>query len=181
MAGVEVKEIPLGKTSEILLGLLSGSFAAIWGLAIYAYLSLPDEIPLHFDFNGNPISTSPKWMFLLIPLAFSPAPLLFLIMTKYRFAIIRKYPSILNVPPQVIEASNLTAEERGAIINRVFEAALILGAVLSFWLLVLEYLIFLAAISNRMPPLYISSALLSVIVIVLMYVYLYLRSIFRQA
>lgn len=180
MIVLEVVPSPLGRAGEILLGLTLGSFAGIWALGIYAYIYLPEEIPLHFDFNGNPISYSPKWMFLIVPAVFSPAPLAFILMTKFRYTLVRKYPYLLNIPPSLIEESNLTPEERGRWINRIFEAVLILGAILSFWLLVLEYIIYLGAVGGKMPPLYISSALLSVVVMVLVYVYLYLRSLSRE-
>jgi len=84
-----------GKTFTLVLVL---TLAAIWLVSIYAYFDLPAEVPTHFGFTGRPTSYGNKATFLLLPFLFSIAPVIFLLIIRFRFTLINKYPYLVNLP-----------------------------------------------------------------------------------
>lgn len=130
----------------IVLGLLG-----MWILAIYACLTLPHEVPAHFGFSGEPNRYGDKSTFLILPAAFSIAPIIFLLLAKYRFTLINKHPYLINLPAFFIYISKIPKERRGLWVNRYFEVILCLGVVLTLSLLVMEVGIFSGEIHEKLP------------------------------
>lgn len=65
----QIHPMPLsikGKVMVILIMLL----LSMWIFAIYAYLTLPQEVPAHFGFSGEPTRYGDKSTFLGLPAAF---------------------------------------------------------------------------------------------------------------
>lgn len=124
--------------------------AAIWGVSIYGYYTLPEKVPTHFGFSGKPDSFGTKDTFLYLPTAFSLAPLIFLLVIRYRFTLINKYPYLINLPAffSILESPS---ESRAYWLNRYFELVLMLGAALVVFLLVMLLGIYKGTIDGEMP------------------------------
>lgn len=68
---------PLTMKGKILLWAILLECIAIWGIGFYAYSTLPAEVFTHFDASSKPTSYGDKSMFLILPIVFSIAPIIF--------------------------------------------------------------------------------------------------------
>jgi len=135
------------KNGEILiLGVL-----AMWGLAFYAHGKLPKEIPGHFGFNGEPTRYDSKTTFFILPAAFSIAPIILLVLARFRFTLFNKYPYLLNLPAFYVNISKIPKERQTFWINRYFEVIIFLEAVLTLSFLILEYGIYHGSLAGKLP------------------------------
>ncbi len=147
----QINPEPLNKTGKVMVALVILEVIVMWMFAIYAYLTLPQEVPVHFGFKGEPTRYGDKSTFLIVPAAFSIAPVIFLLLTKFRFTLINRYPYLINLPGFFINITKVSPEKRGFWINRYFEAVLCLGVILTFSLLIIELGIYLGKIHGKLP------------------------------
>ena len=145
-----IKPIPLSTRGSALMGVFLFLLVLIWVISLYAYYTLPERVPTHFGFSGRPDSFGSKSTFLYLPAAFSLAPLIFLLVIRYRFTLINKYPYLANLPAffAIIE---LPSEKRAYWLNRYFELVLMLGVALVVFLLVMLLGIFKGTVDGEMP------------------------------
>lgn len=155
----QVEPQPLSRTGKYLTAFILCGLLAMWGLAIYAYGNLPEKIPAHFGFNGEPTRYDSKISFLILPAAFSIAPIILLLLTWFRFTLFNKYPYLLNLPAFYANISKISEAKRAFWINRYFEVMLFLGAILTLSLFILEYGIYLASLSGKLPSWFLYFAL----------------------
>ncbi|MBE8539587.1 DUF1648 domain-containing protein [Geoglobus acetivorans] len=142
---------PISKKGQIFLALILLGLAGIWVLAIYAYQTLPDNIPSHFNFEGKPDSYGDKSTWMILPVALSIAPIIFLLIAKYRFTIINNHPYLINLPAFFMMIDRIPAERRAWWVNRYFEVLLGMGAFLTLYLLAIEYGIYVGTVAGAMP------------------------------
>lgn len=135
---ISVIPLPLSKKGRLMIGLLILGLIAIWVLSFYANLTMPENAPRHFDLSGEPTSYGNNGDSFILPISFSLAPLIFLIIVKYRFLLINKYPYLINLPACFMNINKLQPERRSFWINRYFEAILILGVFITYYELLLE-------------------------------------------
>ncbi len=147
----QIQPVPLSKEAKIMIVLIMLGLLSIWIIAIYTYYTLPQEVPAHFGFSGKPTRYGDKFTFLILPPALSIGPVIFLLLTKYRFTLINKHPYLVNLPAFFTNISKVQKERRGLWVNKYFEAVLFLGVVLTFSLLVIEFGIFHGEIYGRLP------------------------------
>ncbi|WP_042684125.1 DUF1648 domain-containing protein [Methermicoccus shengliensis] len=147
----QIKPKPLPKRGKLMLWLIMLSLAAIWTLAIHVYLTLPSQVSVHFGFSGEPTRYGEKSAFLIIPITFSIAPIIILLVTKYRFTLINKHPYLMNLPAFFTYITKIPKDRRSLWVNRYFEAVLTLGVFLTFSLLIIEYGIYLGEVSGKLP------------------------------
>jgi len=147
----QIQPTPLSIKGKIMVILIMLGLLGMWIIAVYAYLTLPQEVPAHFGFSGEPTRYGDKSAFLGLPAAFSIGPVIFLLLTKYRFTLINKYPYLINLPVFFTYISKIQKERRGLWVNRYFEAMLCLGVVLTLSLLIMELGIFLGEIYGKLP------------------------------
>lgn len=87
-------------TSDRFLEALSViTLVGLWALVIYAFSVLPETIPIHFDFKGQPDDYGSKASILFLPIL---STLLFVGLT-----IINRYPHIFNYPVKITEENAL--------------------------------------------------------------------------
>ncbi|RLF06442.1 MAG: hypothetical protein DRJ60_04375 [Thermoprotei archaeon] len=170
----QIHPMPLSVKGRIMVALIASGLLSIWILAIYAYVILPQEIPAHFGFNGEPTRYGDKLEFLVLPAAFSIAPISFLLLTKYRFTLINKHPYLINLPAFFTYISKIREERRGWWVNKYFEAMLCLGFVLTLSLLIIEFGIFLGTIYGKLPAWFTPFSLTLPIWLILPFIF-YLR------
>jgi len=79
----------------------------------------------------------------IIGVSFSIANFIIAIVSAYRFALIERYPYLINLPAItiVLYEAGLTPDEKGFYINRMFGVVLKLGAMLGATFLILEYMV----------------------------------------
>ncbi len=148
---LQVEPRPFGRMGKLLTAILILGVVAMWGLAIYAYGNLPDEIPGHFGFNGEPTRYDSKATFFILPAAFSIAPIILLLLTMFRFTLFNKYPYLLNLPAFYVNISKIPKEKQAFWINRYFEVLILLGVVLTISFLILEYGIYHGSMAGKLP------------------------------
>ena len=122
----------------------------IWVIGLSAYFSLPERVPTHFGFSGKPESFGTKDIFLFLPFAFSLAPVIFLLVIRYRFTLINKYPYLTNLPA-FFAIFELPSEKRAYWLNRYFELVLMLGVALVIFLLVMLLGIYKGTLDGEIP------------------------------
>lgn len=101
--------------TEILsvLGLL-----AMWAMVAYAFNVLPDTIPVHFDFKGDPDRYGGKTSLILLP-----------ILTTLLYAgltVINRYPHIFNYPVKITEENALRQYTHATRMIRLLKLIIIL-------------------------------------------------------
>ncbi len=101
---------------KVMRVLLVLTIAGVWVLAIAAWPSLPDRIPIHFDIAGRADGWADKsawWWFALPALATLVGALLGLLLPRWMLAMARTNSRWLNVPrKQQFMALPLDARER---------------------------------------------------------------------
>ncbi|MEM4576710.1 MAG: DUF1648 domain-containing protein [Candidatus Nezhaarchaeales archaeon] len=143
---------PLTRRGVALAWLIVLELIVIWVLAIYSYLTLPQVVPVHFGWNGEPTRYGEKIELLFLAVPLSIAPSIFLLITKYRFTLINKYSYLVNLPAFFTYITKIPKERRSLWVNRYFESLLAFGAAITFFLLLIEYEVYLSALQGRVHP-----------------------------
>lgn len=145
-----IKPEPFSKEGKkwILMSLLI--VILMWAVSLYAYFTLPDIIPTHFGMKGNPDAYGNKTIFLILPVLFSLAPAIILIMVKFRFVLINKYPYLINLPGFFTYIEKISEERRSYWFNRYFELVLKFNFALTFYLLMLLVIIYYSTIKESL-------------------------------
>ncbi|MCX8056726.1 MAG: DUF1648 domain-containing protein [Ignavibacteria bacterium] len=120
----------------------------IWFMGIFAYFNLPDLIPTHFDLKGNPDAFGKKTIFLILPIILSFAQIIILILVKYRFTLINKYPYLINLPGFFIYINKISNERKSYWLNRYFDLLLKVNFILSLYLLTVFIIIIYSTDQN---------------------------------
>jgi len=169
---------PLSGKGKALLAAILVELLLMWGSALYMYTSLPGVVPTHFDLGGMPTVYGEKIILLVIPLAFSAAPIIFLAITKFRFALVNKFPYLINLPAFYMSLAKLPFEERGKWINKYFEASLLMGSALTLLMLLMELEIYRGAVEGRLSGL-LPPFLAALFAVIGLYIY-YLRILAKR-
>lgn len=145
-----IKPEPFSKEGKkwILMSLLI--VILMWAVSLYAFFTLPDIIPTHFGMEGNPDAYGNKTIFLILPVLFSFAPAIILIMVKFRFVLINKYPYLINLPGFFTYIEEISEERRSYWFNRYFELVLKFNFALTFYLLMLLVIIYYSTIKESL-------------------------------
>jgi len=144
----------------------------------YIYNTLPNIVPTHFGVNGKPNAYGSKSMFLIIPLAFSIGPILIMLITKYRYTLLNKYPYLINIPSFYAKIQRLPYEKRGIWINKYFEAILVLDLWLIIGFILITYGIYVGTLIHGLPS-WFNYMIFGWIAIMIIGFILYLRKISR--
>lgn len=167
-----VPQKPLGKSARLLVGLVLAGVAGLWLLGLHAYFSFPEHIPVHFNLSGQPDRFGERSEFLILPLAFSLVPVLLLLLVRYRFALVNRAPYLVNLPAFYIRLSDLAPEEQSDWLNRYFQLLLLLDALVTGYLLVLEWGIIQSTWRQALPGWFLPVTLLGAVLLI---VFLVLR------
>jgi len=170
---------PLSTRGRVMAGLVALGLSALWLLGLYAYLTLPGRVPVHFDFGGRVTSYGGKGLFLALPAAFSIAPLALLLITRFRFTLVNRYPYLLSLPAFFTWIDRIPRERRGRWVNRYFEALLGLGVLLTGFLLLIEWEAYRGAVEGRLPSWFTPASFLVPLALILAFIY-YLSRLSRE-
>ncbi|MCP4582319.1 MAG: DUF1648 domain-containing protein [candidate division Zixibacteria bacterium] len=134
-------------TQKILFWLIIGVILLIWLITLNSYGSLPQQVPVHFDSQGQPDGWSEKsaWIFYMIP--FVQTLLVTLIIW------FRKYPHLYNFP-QKDQVINLPPAKQKPIWEFLDKMMLLIGFLLGLTFLVTQYMIIEGAKNAEISPMY---------------------------
>lgn len=162
---------PFTSTGRILMFAIVVGLAAIWIISLYAFSTLPDEIITHFGLSGKPDSYGDKSMFLILPVAFSIAPVILIIITALRFTLVNKYPYLINLPAFYSHLHEIAAQRKGLWVNKYFDVVLALGATITLYLLVLLLGILKGVVEGQIPGWFLPVTLAAPLLMILPSVY----------
>ncbi len=171
--------LPLSHRGQRWAFVLLLGVAGMWLLGLYAYQTLPEQVPVHFGWKGTPTRYGDKTAFAFLPFAFSIAPIVFFLITRYRFTLINRYPYLINLPAFYTSLWRLPPERRSLWVNRYFEGILGLGAFLSLYLLGLEYGIYMGTKTGHLPLWFTPVALVAPLFLLIPWVF-YLVKLSRE-
>jgi hypothetical protein len=165
---------PLSERGRLLFGLNLVGLLTIWLIGLYAYTSLEGLIPIHFNIAGAPDAYGSGSEFLIMPPVLSIAPLVIVLMTRYRFTLVNNYPYLINLPAFYAYIYRIPVENRSRWINRYFEAILALGVLVTFFMNLMLWGIYSAALEESMPGGFFPSTVLTIpLAIPIMFYYFY--------
>lgn len=139
---------PLGRTF-VTLNILA--LVLIWIASLFAFTTLPERVPTHFGISGQPDAFGSKTTFLILPLAFSIAPVILLLVIRYRFALVNRFPYLVNLPAFFSQIGQLPEERRSYWLNKYFEFIAAVGVAISAFLFALLLGIYAGTLQGEMP------------------------------
>ncbi len=169
---------PFGRVAKLAALLTLIAMAAMVAAAVHFYFILPEKIPTHFNWKGEPDAYGSKVLVLFLPLAFLPAPIVFLLIARFRFKLINDYPYLINLPAFLLK--DLPPERAACLINRYFSALLTLGCAISYYLLLIEVGIFIGCYTGELPAWFNALVVATPLPLILAFL-LYLRRLSREA
>jgi uncharacterized membrane protein len=109
-----------GAAKALILSAFIINLLALFVVAYY-YPSLPNVTPTHYGINGAPNSYGNKSSLLIIPGIFIALFVFLVLILRFRYTLLEKYPYLLNLPSFVYVLGTKTSPSvQGEVINRVF-------------------------------------------------------------
>lgn len=178
--GFKIPKTPLQRSGRILQGILGVEIALIVFANLYAYLTLPTTIPLHYEFNGQMLSSGPSYIFLLFSGLFNIPQVIFVVFSIGRRSIAGSPISAINFPNFPARVSKVSYERRGYWVNKYFSMILAFGTVIGLVMIILSLGIYESAISaGSLPQPYIEGTIVAVVTAVIVLLF-YMRSYLGQ-
>ncbi len=143
---------PFDRIGRAFVALIIVFMALIWLTGLYAFTTLPEQIPTHFGLSGKPDAFGNRPTFLLIPIAFSLAPVIILLIVRFRFTLINRFPYLVNLPAFFSQLGQLPEARRSYWLNKYFEFVAAVGVAVSVFLLALFLGIYAGTLEGEMPP-----------------------------
>ncbi len=102
---------PRDPTTRVLAIIHIGLIIALWVIPAFAYASLPDRIPVHFNINGEPDRWAEKsgWSLFMLPAIWTVLGALIFVLLRYRRAFnyprkgeVNKLPEKYQIPVHIL-------------------------------------------------------------------------------
>jgi uncharacterized membrane protein len=172
---LSVKHYPLSKAARIAIAIaLIFNVLALLSVAYY-YPGLPDIVATHVGLNGVPNSYGYKSTLLTIPVIFLAIFLLLLLVMRFRYTLLEKYPYLINLPSFVYRLGmEKDSKMQGEIIGKVFTVY----SLVILYVSTLDFAITAALLRQSqgiLPPVILTTVFVFVATILLLY-----RSIYRS-
>ena len=142
---------PLDPLGRAFVALIVVFLLLIWLTGIYAYTTVPDRIPTHFDLSGKPDAFGNRLTFLLLPIVFSLAPVIIMLLVRFRFTLVNGFPYLVNLPAFFAQLGQLPEERQSYWLNKYFEFVAAVGVAVSAFLLALFLGIYTGTLEGEMP------------------------------
>lgn len=166
-----VAATPLSRTGKYLSAVLILLLAAMLLMGFYAFVRMPARVPTHFGPSGRPDSYGSRGTFLIVPLSFSLAPVIILLVTRFRFSLFNKRPYMLNLPAFYAYIYQIPEARRGFWINKYFELVLALGVALSLYFVVLLAGIYNGIANGGLPSWFTNAAIILPVGLIIPFLY----------
>ncbi len=158
---------PLGPQGRLWVALILLGIALLWLLWADAHASLPARVPSHFNFKGQADDYGGKGHLLFITLCFTLVSLSLLVLVRFRFLLVNRWPELLNLPAFFLYAPLLPPERRAVWLNRYFETLLFLDVELTAYFLLVQWGLVQGARTGQLPPWFTPVALAFPLVLIL--------------
>lgn len=146
-----VSPAPLGSLGRLFVSLIIVLLGLTWLTGLYAFTTLPDRIPTHFGLSGEPDAFGNRLTFLFLPVAFSLAPVIILLIVRFRFTLINRFPYLVNLPAFFSQLGQLPEMRQTYWLNKYFEFIAAVGVAVSVFLLALFLGIYAGTLGGEMP------------------------------
>jgi hypothetical protein len=126
---------------KLLLVLAVLAFVAVWGVALAAWPSLPERIPVHFDLHGRPDRAGDKAEWLVLPVVSTLLTGLFVVLSRGTQWLATRHPEWVNVPRKK-QFLALSPEARARVLEPLATLGLVQSAVVNLlfvWILLGSY------------------------------------------
>ncbi len=174
----KIKRYPLSNTARAIILFAVLINVATWLAIAYYYPALPNTIPTHFNVSGAPTSYGNKSILLVVPAVLSAIIVVILLVLRYRYALLERYPYFINLPAFAYRLGlEKNSAVHGAIINRVFTVHTLSALYISILCAVITYVMF--SLNGHALSLLLSTILIVVVVFVAT-VFLVYRSIYKS-
>ncbi len=173
--GPWVPERPLSPRARGWVVIVLVGVGLLWLLWFQAHRSLPEQVPVHFNWEGAANDYGNRLVLLYLPVLLSLVPLLLLVLVRFRFVLVNRWPHWVNLPAFFLYAPLLEPERRAVWLNRYFEVLLLMDVELTVFFVFLEWGILQGARTGRLPPWFTAGALGLPLVLGLSVVWRFLR------
>jgi len=148
--GVEfnVAPIPFEKIARSLQVMLAIELVTVAVINLCFYLISPAAVSLHYNLNGQALSSIPKEIFLVLAALLNIPQVVFLTLSTSRYRLINRYPFAVSLPGFHSNLSQMDYERRGYWINRLFSEILITGLVVGAMMIFLSVSVYESALSQ---------------------------------
>jgi len=165
------KAMPFRFIGKLLLSLNLIGIGLMWSIGIYAFITLEGLVPTSFNIEGEPREYTSSNIFLIILPIMSLAPIIVVLITLNRYSLLNKYPYLINLPAFYSNIFKISVEKRSYWINRYFEIILAVSAVLSLFMGLLLWGIYLGSVESKIPDWFLPStiSLIPLIIVPLIY------------
>jgi uncharacterized membrane protein len=153
---IQIQLFPFDKTLER-IGVII--LVLMWGLTVYMIFKLPQTIPVHFNFSGEPDRYGNKVMILVLPI-FGAAQF-------FLFTWLNKFPHIFNYPIKITEDN---AEKQYLIATRMLRVVKVSVLILFTGIVLIIYLTtfgFIDGLGSWFVPVIIGVFLIATIITVI--------------
>jgi DNA-binding transcriptional ArsR family regulator len=146
--GFSIEPTPYERTARAFQAFLSLEILAVVFVNVYAFLVSPASVPLHYDFDGQALSSAPRTIFLLLAAVLSIPQGVFLLLSRARYRLVNMYPFAINLPAFRASLAKMDYEKRGYWINRLFSEILVVGSVTGVMMIFLAVSIYESTVSE---------------------------------
>jgi hypothetical protein len=173
------KRLEFGSKGKALETFLLTEILIILVVGIVGYFRFPVYIPVHY-FNGIPNAYGQSIFFPLTAVILSIAPIIVLLISKFRYTLLNKYPYFINMPVfYYSEISRFKREKRSYWVNKYFELVLGIGASIGGLMLITIFDIYEGTVNYFFPP-NISILMIIWILGTILFLYIYLKNLYKQ-
>ena len=129
-----ITPVPFGGFGKLCIAVLVAGILALCCLCAYAYTTLPQLVPTHFGYDGEPTHYGGKEIILCVTATLCFVPIALLLGILFRFRLIGRIPSLISVPRFYMYVDEIREERRGYWVNRYFEIVAGMSAALTILL-----------------------------------------------
>jgi len=145
---LEIPKTPFSKDAKALQLILGLEVVMILAINLYAYFTLPSVIPLHYEFNGQMLTSGPKYIFLILGGLFIIPQIIFLQLSFTRYSLVNYSLRARNFPFFDVHLPKINYERRGYWVNKYFVPIIAFGALIGVLMIALNLGIYESTLSS---------------------------------
>ncbi|MGC8479615.1 MAG: DUF1648 domain-containing protein [Candidatus Micrarchaeia archaeon] len=148
--------LPLSKQSKIII-LLSLIITVLAVIVLWNnYNALPNTVAIHYGLNGQPNAYGPKAALLIPTTLLILITFLFILILRFRYTLIEKYPYLINLPSFVYKIGfEKNKKVKSELINKVFTVYTLSILYISILNLLITFSISTSNASLLLPSLFV--------------------------
>jgi hypothetical protein len=177
---LKIPKTPFGRGARVFQLVLTLEVLLVLLVNLYAFFTLPTIIPLHYEFDGQILSSAPKFVFLIFAVLFNIPQTVFLLLSNARNSLASSPFSTINFPSFHLRLPKINYERRGYWVNRYFAPILAFGVVVGATMIALSLGIYMSALlAGFLSPVFIVGTVV-VIAAAVVALIIYMRNYARE-